>query len=146
MEFFFNKVADCDLLKKDVITVSFGRVLWISFQISFFLKYLRENWSIPFRSLWDFISGFLSVEVFLRVYFDGCPCNAKLQQELFRFLNEYSLRMHSPRAVLWNACPKKSLNIIHETSLPTNVCSKNYAINPSSVHLFSSIASVQLTL
>ena len=27
MEFFFNKVADCDLLKRDVITVSFGRVL-----------------------------------------------------------------------------------------------------------------------
>ena len=46
MEFIFNKVADCDLPKKEFITVSLERVLKKKFSPA-----LRENRSVPFRSL-----------------------------------------------------------------------------------------------
>ena len=69
--------------RKVFVIVSFGWIFCEIFQISVFLKKLREIPSIPFRPLWDFTSVLEEVTVFLQVNFDTCPCAALPQQQLF---------------------------------------------------------------
>ena len=90
------------------------------FQSSFFLKYLRENRSVLFRSLWHFISNFIAeVTVFLRAHFDSCPCTAQLQQELFNFLSKYRLFTYIRSELFFEmSVPQKGRSIIHQTTLP----------------------------
>ena len=84
MFFLFDKIAGFEVTeRKDFIIIFSGWIFCEIFRISFFLKQLRANLSVPSRPWSDFTSFLEDVTVFLQVNFDTCTCAALPQQQLF---------------------------------------------------------------
>ena len=141
MGFVFSEVAGCVVTEKRTsIMVSFGWIFGEIFQISFFLNQLQcsgRSYSICASKFWQWPFGVHSNyrggdEIkHLQILIDFRNRNTKLLSCLMismplRNSTTIIIRltkqieppcMQSLRAVFWNSCPEKNLNIFRKTSV-----------------------------